>query len=184
MQHKLQHWADLIASGRAEDRKKTDLLPDFSTDFFYTLFAYTRPAGAADNFTLSRAQLVEVRGEKADAAQGRFHKDQAQFTVALEGKGTRDPLARPFAGPRMSGVDQACCYPIHLPCDWVVVTSMRETRPYHEGSNQHALERFETTRLPGEPALLRHLVFLLGAEHTLCRSCGRWRQPRRTMRSP
>ncbi len=183
MQPKLQHWAELIASGRAEDCKKTDRLPDFSTDFFCTLFGYTRPAGAADNFTLSRAQLVEVRGEKADAAQGRFHKDQAHFTVALEGKGTRDPLDRPFAGPRMSGVDQACCYAINLPLDWLVVTSMRETRLYHEGSNQHALERFETARLAGEPALLRRFVFLFGAEHTLCRSCGPWRQPRQTKRS-
>ena len=184
MQPKLQFWAALIASGRAADCKKTDRLPDFSTDFFRTLFGYTRPAGAADNFTLSCAQLVEARGEKADAAQSQFHEDQAQFTVALEGKGTRDPLDRPFAGLRMSGVDQACCYAINLPRDWVVVTSMRETRPYHEGSNQHALECFETTRLAGEPALLRRFVFLLGAEHTLCRSCGLWRQPRQTMRSP
>ena len=28
-QSKLQHWADLIASGRANDFKKTALLPDF-----------------------------------------------------------------------------------------------------------------------------------------------------------
>lgn len=102
----------------------------------------------------------------------------------LKAKAHATRWTAPFAGPRMSGVDQACCYAINLPRDWVVVTSMRETRLYHEGSNQHALERFETTRLAGEPALLRRFVFLLGAEHTLCRSCGPWRQPRLTMRSP
>ena len=31
---KLRHWADLIASGRADDFKETDLLPDFLTDIF------------------------------------------------------------------------------------------------------------------------------------------------------
>ncbi len=31
---KLQLWADLIASGRADDFKETALLPDFLTDVF------------------------------------------------------------------------------------------------------------------------------------------------------
>jgi hypothetical protein len=31
-QPKLQHWATLIASGRADDFKETALLPDFLTD--------------------------------------------------------------------------------------------------------------------------------------------------------
>ena len=31
-QPKLQHWASLIASGRAHDSKETTLLPDFLTD--------------------------------------------------------------------------------------------------------------------------------------------------------
>jgi hypothetical protein len=48
--------------------------------------------------------------------------------VALEGKGPRDPLDRPFAGRRMSAVDQAYRYAINLPCDWILVTSVRETR--------------------------------------------------------
>ena len=81
---KLQHWADLLASGRADDFKETDLLPDFITDFFCTLLGYTRPAGAADTFTLSREQHVAVDGEFADAVLGRFHQDNKQFTVALE----------------------------------------------------------------------------------------------------
>ena len=164
---KLQHWADLIASGRADDFKETALLPDFLTDIFCDLLGYTRPAGAADTFTLSRETHVEVDGKFADAVLGRFQKDQQQFIVALEGKGTRDPLDRPFAGRRMSAVDQAYRYAINLPCDWIIVTSMRETRLYHKGSNQHAFERFETVRLASDPALLKRFVFLLGAERVV-----------------
>jgi hypothetical protein len=47
------------------------------------------------------------------------------------------PLFRPFAGRRMSVVDQGYRYAINLPCDWIIVTSMRETRLYHKGSDQH-----------------------------------------------
>ncbi len=163
----LQHWADLIASGRADDFKESDLLPDFLSDIFCGLLGYIRPAGPADTFTLSRERHVEVDGKFADAVLGRFHKDSAQFTVAVEGKGTRDPLDRPFAGRRMSAVDQAYRYAINLPCDWIIVTSMRETRLYHKGSNQHAYERFETVRLASDPALLKRFVFLLGAERVV-----------------
>ena len=46
-------------------------------------------------------------GKFADAVLGRFRKDQAQFVAVLERKGARDPLDRPFAGGRMSAVDQA-----------------------------------------------------------------------------
>ena len=84
---KLQHWAELIASGRADDFKETDLFPDFLTDIFCNLLGYTRPAGSGDTFTLSREKHVEVDGKFADAVLGRFHKDKEQFIVALEGKG-------------------------------------------------------------------------------------------------
>lgn len=167
-QPRLQHWAALIASGRADDFKETDLLPDFLTDIFCNLLGYTRPAGPGDTFTLSREKHVEVDGKFADAVLGRFQKDREQFIVALEGKGPRDPLDRPFAGRRMSAVDQAYRYAINLPCDWILVTSIRETRLYHKGSNQHAYERFETVRLASEPALLKRFVFLLGTSG-LCR---------------
>src|ERR1017187_7236964 len=36
----LQHWAGLIASGRAHDFKETALLPDFLTDIFCGLLGY------------------------------------------------------------------------------------------------------------------------------------------------
>jgi hypothetical protein len=65
------------------------------------------PTAVGGYYTLSRECHVEVEGEFADAVLGRFQKDKAEFIVALEGKGTRDPLDRPFAGRRMSAVDQA-----------------------------------------------------------------------------
>jgi hypothetical protein len=136
----------------------SSLLPDFLNDIFCDLLGYTRPAGSGDTFTLSREKHVEVDGKFADAVLGRFHKNKEQPIVALEGKGTRDPLDRPFAGRRMSAVDQGYRYAINLPCDWIIVTSMRETRLYHKGSNQHSYERFETTRLAADPALLKHFA--------------------------
>ncbi len=188
-QPKLQHWADLISSGRADEFKETALLPDFLTDIFCGLLGYTGPAGvsgvAADvsrryipgqqsaptdvggYYGRSREKHVEVDGEFADAVLGRFQQDKEQFTVVLEGKGTRDPLGRPFAGRRMSAVDQAYRYAINLPCDWIIVTSMRETRLYYKGAQQNAYERFETVRLAADEALLKRFVFLLGAERVV-----------------
>ena len=128
---RLQHWADLISSGKADTFKETALLPEFLTDIFGHLLGYTGPAGAGDSFTLLRETHVEVDGQFADAALGRFISEAKKFTVAVEGKGTRDPLERPFAGRRMSAVDQAYRYAINLPCDWINVTSMREIGRAH-----------------------------------------------------
>ena len=164
---RLQHWADLIASGRADAFKETALLPEFLTDIFLGLLGYTGPAGASSTFTLLRETHVEVDGQFVDAVLGRFQPDSQHFVVALEGKGTRDPLDRPFAGRRMSAVDQAYRYAINLPCDWIVVTSIRETRLYYKGSTQQSYERFETVRLAADPTLLRRFVFLLGAERVV-----------------
>jgi hypothetical protein len=111
-QPKIHHWAGLIASGRADDFKETALLPDFLTDIFCGLLGYAGPAGAADTFTFSRERHVEVDGEVADAVLGRFQKDKEEFLAVLEGKGSRDPLDRPFGGRRMSAVDQAYRYAI------------------------------------------------------------------------
>jgi hypothetical protein len=102
--------------------------PDFLVDIFCGLFGYTGPTEAGDTHTLSRERHVEVDGRFADVVLGRFQNDKAQFVAVLEGKGTRDPLDRPFAGRRMSAVDQAYRYAINLLCDWIIVTSMRETR--------------------------------------------------------
>lgn len=164
---RLQHWADLIASGKADAHKETALLPDFITDIFGQLLGYTGPAGPGDEYTLSRETHVEVDGQFADAVLGRFTAEKKHFVVAVEGKGTRDPLDRPFAGRRMSAVDQAYRYAINLPCDWILVTSMRETRLYHKGSDQKTCERFETVALAADPVLLKRFVFLLGADRVV-----------------
>ncbi|WP_397383697.1 Eco57I restriction-modification methylase domain-containing protein, partial [Prosthecobacter sp.] len=166
-QPRLQHWADLIASGKADTFKETALLPEFLSDIFGQLLGYTSPAGPGDSFTLLRETHVEVDGQFADAALGRFTTETKKYIVAVEGKGTRDPLDRPFSGRRLSAVEQAYRYAINLPCDWIIVTSMRETRLYHKGSNQHTYERFETTRLASDAALLKRFVFLLGAERVV-----------------
>ena len=118
-------------------------------------------------YTLSRERPVEADGEVADAVLGRFQRDKEQFIAVLEGKGMRDPLERPFGGRRMSAVDQAYRYAINLPCDWIIVTSMRETRLYCKGAHPQAYERFETVRLAADEALLKRFVFLLGAERVV-----------------
>ena len=88
-----------------------------------------RPSSAASG-RLGEASLPQL-----DAAP---RKDQ--FVAALEGKGARDPLDHPFAGRRMSAVDQAYRYAINLPCDWIIVTSMCEAP---------LLQRLEAKKVPG-----------------------------------
>ena len=163
LQLKLRSWAGLITSGQADEMKETALLPDFISDIFFGLLGYVGPAGPTDTFTLMRETHVEVDGQFADAVLGRFKAGEQKFIVAVEGKGTRDPLDRPFKGRRMSAVDQAYRYAINLPCDWIIVTSIRETRLYHKGSNQQTYERFETTSLAVDAALLKRFIFILGA---------------------
>ena len=87
--------------------------------------------------------------------------------MAVEGKGPKDPLDRPFAGRKMSAVDQGYRYAINLPCDWIIVTSMRQTRLYHKGSDQYTYERFDTDALARDEGQLRRFVFLLGAERVV-----------------
>ena len=102
-QPKLQEWSSLITSGRADDFKESALLPDFLTDIFCGLLAYTGPVGPADThnshtshkshpsttapaasantFTFSRERHVEVDGKVADTVLGRFQKDKEQFVM-------------------------------------------------------------------------------------------------------
>jgi hypothetical protein len=160
---KLEQWAEKISSGAADKLNEKQLLPDFLTDIFGTLLGYTGPVSAGDTYTMSRENLVQVDGQWADAVLGYHGNDKPGFIVAVEGKGTRDPLEIPFGGRKMSAVDQCYRYAINLPCDWIIVTSMRETRLYHKGSNQQTYERFDTVRLASDAGLLKRFVFLLGA---------------------
>ncbi|MHB9048165.1 MAG: Eco57I restriction-modification methylase domain-containing protein [Pirellulales bacterium] len=160
---KLAHWANLVSSGKANTFKEQEILPDFLTDFFCELLGYTRPADGGPRYTISREKHVQVEGEFADAVLGDFGRGAERFMVALEGKGPKDPLDRPFAGRRMSAVDQGYRYAINLPCDWVLVTSIRQTRLYGKGTDQQTYERFDTEELAENDAALKRFVFLLGA---------------------
>jgi hypothetical protein len=78
-------------------------------------------------------------------------------------KGQKTRLDRPFAGRRLSAVEQGYRYAINLPCDWIIVTSIRQTRLYGKGTDQQTYERFDTEELADNEALLKRFVFLLGA---------------------
>ena len=126
--------------------------------------------GASDGgaWTLSHQRHVEVEGEFADAVPGRFAADQPpRSTVAVEVKGPKDPLDRPFGGRRLSAVDQAYRYAINLPCDWLIVTSMRQIRLHAKAADQHSYERFDTEAVARDEAELQRFVFLLGADRVV-----------------
>lgn len=169
----LEKWAGLLHSPQADVLKEQELLPDFLTDVFCGILGYTRAVDDRDRYTFSREKYVEVDGKFADAVLGELSPERGRFIVAVEGKGPKDPLDRPFAGRKMSAVDQAYRYAINLPCDWLIVTSMRQTRLYHKGSDQYTYERFDIKALATDEAQLRRFVFLLGAERVAPPSPGR-----------
>ena len=102
------------ARRQAEAMKETELLGDFIADVFVHLLGYTGPARGADPYTLKREATVEVDGKFADAAFGLF--DGATNTVRRRPgrQGAADPLDRPFAGRKLSAVDQALRYAVNL----------------------------------------------------------------------
>ncbi len=162
---KLGHWAGLISSGRIDKFREQEILPDFLSDFFVGLLGYSRPAGN-QRYTIGYERHVEVDGKFADAVLGDFNGHH-RYMVAVEGKGPRDPLDRPYAGRRISAVDQGYGYAINLRCDWIVVTSIRQTRLYHKGSDKQTYERFDTEQLADDEAVLRRFLFLLGADRVV-----------------
>ena len=163
----LRRWAELTTSPRADALTESELLPDFLTEVFYKILGYRGPSEAGEHYTLSREKRVEVDGQFADAVLGEFGRGPARPLVAVEGKGARDPLDRPFAGRRMSAVDQAYRYAINLPCDWILVTNLREIRLYHKNHDQRTFERFEVQALATQETVFRQFVFLLAAERVV-----------------
>ena len=168
---KLAKWAAMFQSRRAEKFNEKELLPDFLTDVFCDVLGYQRPADNAERFTFSREKHVQVDGKFADAVLGNFRPHGSEYIVALEGKGPLDPLDRPHAGRKMSAVDQGYRYAINLPAEWIIVTSMRQTRLYHKGSDQYTFEAFDIERLASDESLLKRFLFLLGAER-VCPASG------------
>lgn len=167
-QTKLDRWAELIRGGRVDAFNEKELLPDFLADIFVGLLGYARPVDQADGYTFSQEKHVQVAGEYADAVLGRFLTNQPpRFVVAVEGKGPKDPLDRPYAGRKMSAVDQVYRYAINLPCDWIIVTSIRRTRLYSKATDQQTYEQFDTEALANDERQLRRFVFLLGAERVV-----------------
>ncbi len=164
---KLDTWAEFFSSDASDGFKEKNLLPDFLTDIFCEVLGYTGPVEGRGRYTISREQLVEAGGKFADAVLGEFGPDERRFFVALEGKGPRNPLDRPFGGRRMSAIEQGYQYALNLPCDWIIVTSMRETRLYYKGTDQYTCERFEMERLAHDDTQLRKFVFLLDAERVV-----------------
>jgi methylase of polypeptide subunit release factors len=163
----LQRWAEVLAPPKGDSLNERELLPDFLTDVFCGVLGYARIVDRPDRFTFSREKHVEVDGKWADAVLGEFRPPSERFVIAVEGKGPTDPLERPFAGRKMSAVDQGYRYAINLRCDWIIVTSMRQTRLYHKGSDQHTYERFDIDAIANDEAVLKKLVFLLGAQRVV-----------------
>jgi hypothetical protein len=163
MRETLGRWAGLLWSPQADALKEQELLPDFLTDVFCGILGYSRAVDNKDRYTFSREKHVQVDGKYADAVLGELSPGHQRFLVAFEGKGPKDPLDRPFLGRKMSAVDQGYRYAINLPCDWIIVTSMRQTRLYYKGADQYTYERFDTDTLAREEGQLKRFVFLLGA---------------------
>jgi hypothetical protein len=167
LQAPLRKWAEMLSSAQADKLNEKELLPDFLTDVFCGVLGYRRIVDSPERFTFSREKHVKVDGKFADAVLGDFDKKHERFVVAVEGKGPKDPLDRPHGSRKMSAVDQGYRYAINLPCDWIIVTSMRETRLYHKGSNQHTYERFDIRDLATDESALKRFVFLLGADRVV-----------------
>jgi hypothetical protein len=161
----IARWVALLSSTHGGGLKETELLPEFISDVFHRVLGYSGPTSgqAGGSYTLRRERLVEVDGKVADGAIGTFGPGQDRAIAVIEGKGPKDPLDRPFAGRRRSAIEQAYGYAINLPCDWIIVTNLREIRLYHKGHTYRAFERFELRQIAEDEREFRRFVFTLGA---------------------
>jgi hypothetical protein len=105
----------LVASKEPAALKEPNLLPGFLAHVFVTILGYPGPAACGPRYTMSREKHVQVDGRFADAVLGEFTAKQRQFLVAVEEKGTQDPLDRPHPGRKMSVVDQGYRYAMSAP---------------------------------------------------------------------
>jgi SAM-dependent methyltransferase len=164
---RLRAWRDLLAPPAGDAVRESEHLAEYLRDVFVDLLGYRSEVGSPQAHSYARERHNPVDGKYADAVLGRFGGDRPQTVVVIEGKGPRDPLDRPFAGRRRSAVEQAYGYAINLRCDWIVVTSMRETRLYSKRADQRSFESFATDQLAEGGAMLRRFIFLLGADRVL-----------------
>ena len=169
VQHRprVEKWAEIIASGSVDAHKEQEILGDFLNDVFCELLGYTRAVDNPKRYTVSREKHVQANGKFADAVLGEFGPDARRYVAAVEGKGPKDPLDRPFAGRKVSAVDQAFDYAINLRCNWILVTNIRQTRLYYKGADKQTFERFDTEVLAADERQLRKFVFLLHASRVV-----------------
>src|ERR1700693_2358556 len=85
-QPKLQHWAGLITSGRADDFKETALLPDFLTDIFCGLLGYTGPVGAIPQSSSASlaAPKSDVGGSSSSSSSSPLAPSADTYTFSRE----------------------------------------------------------------------------------------------------
>ncbi len=160
---KLEKWAELIAGGSVDAHKEVEILGDFLGDVFCGLLGYTRAVDDPRRYTFSREKHVQANGKYADAVLGEFAPVAKRYIAAVEGKGPKDPLDRPFAGRKVSAVDQAFDYAINPRCNWILVTNIRQTRLYYKGADKQTYERFDTEAMAADERQLKKFVFLLHA---------------------
>jgi hypothetical protein len=163
---KLANWAELITSGKADKRTESELLPLFFADFFSQLLGYTGPADGQSRYTMTMQRTIDDDGGRPDGVLGDFN-GEPRPVVSVEGKGTKDPLDRPYGGRRLSAVQQGYEYAINLRCDWILITSMRQTRLYCKSADQRTYELFDIEALDQNDFLFRQFVFLLGADRVV-----------------
>ncbi len=161
---KLKKWAEIIATGSVDAHKEQEILGDFLNDVFCELLGYTRAVDNPKRYTISREKHVQANGKFADAVLGEFGSEGKRYVAAVEGKGPKDPLDRPFAGRKVSAVNQAFDYAINLRCNWIVVTNVRQTRLYYKGTDKQTFERFDTEALAQDDRQFRKFAFLLGSD--------------------
>ena len=137
---KLENWARIIAGGSVDAHKEVEILGDFLNDVFCELLGYTRAVDNHKRYTISREKHVQANGKFADAVLGEVARGEA-ICGGRGGKGPKDPLDRPFAGRKVSAVDQAFDYAINLRCNWILVTNIRQTRLYYKGTDKQTYER-------------------------------------------
>ncbi|MCB2153319.1 N-6 DNA methylase [bacterium] len=144
-----------------------NLKPGFLADIFGEALGYRTPNQSPDGFTLVPEFRIPGSQQFADAALGPKPQDGRNVVVAVEIKGPLDPLDIPHGGRRLSAVMQGFDYAINLPCDWILVSSMVETRLYYKGADRFTCERFFLSRLVESESALRRFLFILGASRVI-----------------
>jgi len=117
-------WAELFASGQADQFKEHELLHDFLTEIFCGLLGYARVVDNSERYTFSREKYVEVDGKYGDR---RLSARQRTLSGGHRGQGSQrspgPPVRRPPHVRGRPGVPLRHQPALRLDH----VTSMRET---------------------------------------------------------